>query len=315
MGDVKEAVTIVVPVKNRATLVLRTLNSIKAQTWRPLRVIVVDNGSTDGTADSVRRWAEKNADADFQVSVEEEPRPGAAVARNLGLEGVDTRLMMFFDSDDLMEPGHVESIMKRFYAGDDPDLVMFRVRIHPLDGADRITKRPGADRMVTHICHSLMRTQGYACETALARRAGGWDEQTRGWDDLEFGARMLMEARRAVFIPDVNVQVYAQVDSITGTEFSSRRGEWERVIAKMEHTFEKAPHKNREKWIRTLAYKRVMLAAAYWREGSKEAAGELLHSALSHPLLNGLQRLYLKAAFYYTAIGGRGAAVLANLIL
>ena len=41
--------TIVVPVKNRATLVLRTLNSIKAQSWRPLKVIVVDNNSTDGT--------------------------------------------------------------------------------------------------------------------------------------------------------------------------------------------------------------------------------------------------------------------------
>lgn len=307
--------TIVVPVKNRATLVLRTLNSIKAQTWRPLKVIVVDNGSTDGTADSVREWMAKSVAPGFEVSLEEEATPGAAAARNAGLQAVDSRLMMFFDSDDLMAPGHVENIMRRFHSGDEPDLVMYRVRYHLIDGEDRITKRPGRDMMVTHICHSLMRTAGYACETALARRAGGWDETIRGWDDLEYGARVLMEARRRAYIPDVSVEVYAQVDSITGTEFTSRRGEWEKVLDKMEEDYRRSRHRKRDKWIRTLAYKRAILAAAYRREKSAEAASATLRAALAHPLLNRLQRLYLKLSYHYTAIGGRGSALLANYIL
>lgn len=311
----KEPVTIVVPVKNRATLVLRTLASIKEQTWRPLKVIVVDNGSTDGTPDSVGQWIEKNAAPDFEVTLLEEQTPGAAAARNAGLEAVDTRLMMFFDSDDIMHPGHVESIMKRFHAGDEPDLVLFRVRYHPINGEDRITKRPGRDMMVTHICHCLVRTQGYACETALARRAGGWDEETRGWDDLEFGSRILMEARHRVFIPDINVEVYAQADSITGTEFSSRKGEWERVLDKMERNFEKSRHKNREKWQRFLSYKRVILAAMYKHEGNVEAAASLLTQALSNPTLTRIQRFYLRLAYHYTALGGRGAAIPASLVL
>ena len=298
-----------VPVKNRATLVLRTLNSIKAQTWRPLKVIVVDNGSTDGTPDSVRQWIEKNGAPDFEVSLEQELRPGAAAARNNGLEAVDTRLMMFFDSDDIMAPGHVESIMKRFHAGDEPDLVMFRVKVHPIDGEDRTSKRPGRDVMVTHICHGALRTQAFACETALARRAGGWDEHTAGWDDLEFGSRVLMEARRRVFIPDVNVEVFAQVDSITGTEFSSKEGQWEYVIDKMERNFRNSRHRNREKWIRVLDYKRAILAAHYKKEKSDESAEKLLRKALSNPDLNALQRAYLKFAFRFTALGGRGAAI------
>ena len=154
-----EAMTIVVPVKNRATLVLRTLNSIKAQSWRPLKVIVVDNDSTDDTFASVSDWIEKNSADDFEVSLIRETTPGAAAARNAGLEAVDTRLMMFFDSDDLMSPGHVESIMKRFHAGDEPDLVCFRVNYHPINGADSVTKRPASDLMTTHIIHGLMRTQ------------------------------------------------------------------------------------------------------------------------------------------------------------
>lgn len=315
MADEREAMTVVVPVKNRATLVLRTLASIKAQSWRPLKVIVVDNGSTDGTPESVRSWIERHGSDDFQVSLEEEPQPGAARARNRGLEAVDTRLMMFFDSDDLMHPEHISRIMKRFYAGDDPDIVLFRVNYHPIDGADRITKRGGRDMMATHICHSLARTQGYACETALARRAGGWDTETRGWDDLEFGSRMLLEARKRVFISDINVDVYAQVDSITGTEFTSRRGEWERVLDKMDANFEKSRHRSRDKWRRLIAYRRVILAASYKREGNSQAAEELLAQALQNPLLNGLQRLYLKLAYHFTALGGRGAALPVNLIM
>lgn len=311
----REAMTIVVPVKNRATLVLRTLASIKAQTWRPLRVVVVDNGSTDGTPQSVAAWMDANRAEGFDLELLEEPRPGAAVARNAGLQAVDSRLMMFFDSDDRMQPRHVEKIMKRFHAGDDPDMVFFRVNIHPIDGEDRITKRGGRNLMLTHIFHSVARTQGYACETALARRAGGWDEETHCWDDLEFGARMLLEARRRVFIPDVNVDVYAQVDSITGTEFSSRRGQWELVLDKMERNFERSGHPHRDKWRRALAYKRVILAASYRKEGARDAAEALLAEALAHPLLNSIQRAYLRAAYRYTALGGRGAAILAPLLL
>lgn len=312
---VREPVSIVVPVKNRATLVLRTLESIRQQTWRPLRVIVVDNASTDGTPGSVRAWAEKHADDEFEVSVIEESTPGAAAARNAGLESVDTRLMMFFDSDDLMAPRHVETIMRRFHAGDDPDLVFYRMEYHPVDGADRITKRPGCDLMTTHIAHGMLRTAAYACETALARRAGGWNETLRGWDDLEFGSRLLMEARRRAYIPDVNVEVYAQVDSITGTEFTSRKGEWERALDAMEANFGKSRHRNREKWSRLVAYKRAILAAFYWREGAKEAGDALLEKALSTPGLNSMQKAYLTLAYNYTALGGRGAAVLANLLL
>ena len=107
MGSGPEAITIVVPVKNRATLVLRTLGSIKAQTWRPLKVIVVDNASTDGTPESVENWIEKHGAPDFEVTLDREPEPGAARARNRGLEAVDTRLMMIFDSDDMLSPAQV----------------------------------------------------------------------------------------------------------------------------------------------------------------------------------------------------------------
>ena len=55
-----EDVTVVVPVFNRRSLVLDALNSIAKQTLQPASVTIVDDGSTDGTYDSVRNWIHSN---------------------------------------------------------------------------------------------------------------------------------------------------------------------------------------------------------------------------------------------------------------
>ena len=55
MGDSK--LTIVIPVKNRAEIFERTLRSVAAQKLRPLKVVIVDNGSTDSTAETARSGA------------------------------------------------------------------------------------------------------------------------------------------------------------------------------------------------------------------------------------------------------------------
>ena len=124
-----------------------------------------------------------------------------------------------------------------------------------------------------------------------------------------------MEARHRVMIDDINVDVYARADSVTGTEFSSRRGDWEEALNQMERNFEKSLHKDRKKWQRLLAYRRAILAAHYKREGNPDYASDLMNRALASPLLNGARRMFLKLAYRYTALGGRGAAVIANIIL
>lgn len=308
----REAITVVVPVHNRPYLIQRTLDSLKAQTWRPLGVIVVDNASTDDTKAQVNRWIDVNvgnSDPEFSCILIDESTPGPAAARNRGLQEVETRLMMHFDSDDIMQPGHVESVMRRFDSDDYPDLVSWRVRIHGLDGKMHITPSPGTDMIATHIVHTLLRTHGYACETALARRAGGWNESLHCWEDLEFGLRLMIESRKRSYISDVNVEILAREDSVTGTDYASRRGEWEKALDAMEAYLRKAIHRNRDRWLCYIAYRRVNLAALYRREGLKGEAEDLKKAALSTPELNKLQRCYLKLAYRYTSLGGRGAAI------
>ena len=308
--------TIVVPVKNRPRLVVRALDSIKAQTWRPLRVVVVDNGSTDETPEVLRNWKRKSESEDFVVDIVEELVPGPAAARARGVEEVDSRLMMHFDSDDEMGPRHVEAIMDRFAEIDGPDLVFFRFRRHFQNGSKMVSHAPGGGGiMVSHLVHSTLSTLNYACETALIRRAGSWNRDLTCWEDYELGTRLLLESRRRAYLKEVNVDVYSRQNSVTGRDFTSKAGEWEKALDSIGNTFEKTARPQRKKWLRYVAYRRAILAAHYRREGNQEEAEKLLLKALEDENLNSLQRSFLRLAYRYTALGGRGAAKAARFIL
>ena len=107
MENMKSLITVVIPVRDRAGVVGRTLDSVAAQTLRPFSVVLVDNGSTDGTRAVLDRWQREMSAVGPDVTVISEPRPGACAARNAGLAVVRTPWVMFFDSDDVMLPGHL----------------------------------------------------------------------------------------------------------------------------------------------------------------------------------------------------------------
>ncbi|MDE7412766.1 MAG: glycosyltransferase family 2 protein, partial [Muribaculaceae bacterium] len=118
--------SIVVPVKNREKLILRCLDSVYNQSYRPIRLIVVDNDSTDATLMAVQKWKEEKESEDFSVTLLSETRPGAAAARNRGLLEVDSDYMLFFDSDDVMLPDLAITVMESFDRDKKLDMVYWR---------------------------------------------------------------------------------------------------------------------------------------------------------------------------------------------
>lgn len=100
-------VSVVIPVWNRSALVLRCLEGIRAQTRAPRSVVVVDDGSTDDTADCIEAWIRAHGHAIGAVLLRR-PHAGAAAARNAGLAIVDAPLVAFLDSDDCWPPDFLE---------------------------------------------------------------------------------------------------------------------------------------------------------------------------------------------------------------
>ena len=94
------AISVVVPMFNRAATIAATLDSIAAQSLPPARLIVVDDGSTDSSAARVANWLQAHADR-FNGSLVREPNRGVAGARNRGLAAAQScSLVAFLDSDD-----------------------------------------------------------------------------------------------------------------------------------------------------------------------------------------------------------------------
>ena len=97
--------TIVIPVHNRRNLVEHTLGSLRQQTAPRFATVLVDNASTDGSIEVLRKWQAENNSPERPVTVLSESTPGACAARNRGLDAVESPWVLFFDSDDLMHPG------------------------------------------------------------------------------------------------------------------------------------------------------------------------------------------------------------------
>ena len=102
-------VSIIVPTFNRSTMVVELINSILAQTWRPIEIIVVDDGSTDDTAEIVGNWLP--VEDRCRIVLLRQDNAGPASARNLGLQHARGEFIQFVDSDDLLLPHAVEALV------------------------------------------------------------------------------------------------------------------------------------------------------------------------------------------------------------
>lgn len=130
------------------------------------------------------------------------------------------------------------------------------------------------------------------------------------WNDFELGTRIALSGCRFTRLHRTLVRIYAQAESITGTSFTRRAGEWEKTLAIIEQTILTGDWKDRVKALRLLYYRRVILAAHYKREGSAELSRRLLTEALEGRHLSGIDRFWLRCLHAYTAGGGRAAYLL-----
>lgn len=103
----KPLISVIVPVYNGEAFLDQCLESIAAQDYARLEIIIVDDGSTDGTAAISDRWAER----DSRVRVIHQPNGGHSAARNAGLDAMSGELMMMVDSDDVLHPDFITVLL------------------------------------------------------------------------------------------------------------------------------------------------------------------------------------------------------------
>lgn len=198
-------VSVVVPTRDRLALLQATVGSVLNQTLDDLEVLVVDDGSTDGSRDWLAEAARRDSRLHWLDRPVLRPGPGGAqVCRNLGLHQACGRALLFLDSDDLLAPTCLEQRWRHLHT--DPGLdgvgaVACRFRDQPLDlGADNLW---GADTLTLDPLDSFLaervpwQTAGVLWRREVFSRIGDWDEAlVRGRQDYELFIRALCRGCR-----------------------------------------------------------------------------------------------------------------------
>lgn len=104
MESNKPKVSVIVPVYNVKAYLEQCLDSILKQSIKDIEIIVIDDGSTDGSGQVCDSYAQR----DFRIRVIHKANQGISVARNDGLDIAQAEYVMFLDSDDWVEPEFCE---------------------------------------------------------------------------------------------------------------------------------------------------------------------------------------------------------------
>jgi glycosyltransferase involved in cell wall biosynthesis len=205
-------VSVVLPTYQRADVLGRAVRSVLSQTVTDLELLVVDDGSTDGTAELV----EQITRTDPRVRYLQQPNGGAPRARNLGIRHARGPYTAFQDSDDEWEPTFLERLLP--FVRSHPGVLAFTSHdVTHLDG--RVVRLPDTHvrdvrRRILH--RNIVSTQTVLLPTAALRDVGGFDVHLRSVQDWELWLR-LHDRLELVHVDEVLVHLHRQADSISET--------------------------------------------------------------------------------------------------
>lgn len=189
MADIPET-SVIIPTWNRRDLVARAIDSVLAQTRAVDEIIVVDDGSTDGTGEYL---ADRYGKRVFHVH---QDNAGVSAARNRGLALARGRYLALLDSDDEWLPEKTARQVEFLEAHPDIGMALCNVlRVNPdgslIDVFDRRLQVPADGPAL----HWVLRDPALAPLSVLMRRevyetVGGFDEELRTAEDLDFHLRV-----------------------------------------------------------------------------------------------------------------------------
>lgn len=195
----EKTISVIIPVYNVAPYLEECLHSVLSQSYRALEILVIDDGSTDGSGAICDRFAE----TDSRIRVIHQKNGGAAAAKNAGLRAATGEYLSFVDSDDFLEPG-AYSHMRSLLEGAGADVVQCAYRdVFRSRTADRIHK---SGRVVLPTAEYLpLYTTDWTCALLwdkLYRRdlfAGIFFEEGHKIDDEYFTYQGILNANKVVF--------------------------------------------------------------------------------------------------------------------
>lgn len=217
-------ISIIVPVYNCEPFLEKCLRSVLCQTRGDLEVLVVDDGSTDGSG----ALCDQIALTDHRVRVFHKPNGGVSSARNLALEHVRGEYLLFIDADDHVEPGFAAGMVSALEHGDVAVCAYDRVRP---DSSQSFVLVPSGALPLQDLYEHTLCTQvigGGCCNkvfrTSIIRElALSFDTRIAVGEDMLFLVRYYQRCARAGYVADVLYHYRYHEKSATEASFFHKR--------------------------------------------------------------------------------------------
>lgn len=183
-------ISVILPTYNRAPFLERAMGSVLAQRRPCGELLVVDDGSTDNTADLVARWA---ASASVPVRYLHQENRGAAAARNTGIRAARGELLAFLDSDDWWLPNKLE--LQAAALADNPGTLIAHTREIWFRHGQRVNQKkkhdpPHGDIFLPSLAMCVVGMSTVLARRQLFDRYGFFDESLPCCEDYELWLRV-----------------------------------------------------------------------------------------------------------------------------
>jgi glycosyltransferase involved in cell wall biosynthesis len=187
-------VSVVTPAFDARATVARTLASIAAQTLRPREVVVVDDGSTDGTGETAEAFAPHMRGIALRVLRQE--NRGAAAARNVAIRAASGRWLAFLDADDEWLPAKIERCLAELARRGADMAAHDYIRVE--NGTERVVGSsrhcpPDADPFSAQLLYGFISSTTVVVRRDLVLGVGGFDPSLRSSHDYELWLALLAE--------------------------------------------------------------------------------------------------------------------------
>jgi glycosyltransferase involved in cell wall biosynthesis len=171
--------SVIIPTYNRAGQIHEAIGSVTRQTFNFLEVIVVDDGSSDGTNEVIK------AIADTRVKYHYQTNAGVSQARNTGASIATGKYLIFLDSDDRLTPGYLEKLHIEFLKGS-YNIGFGYANYIDLTGKEIVHVKPekSKDKFGPPLAGA------YAIDRELFRAIGGYDRELAYSENTEFFLRL-----------------------------------------------------------------------------------------------------------------------------
>jgi glycosyltransferase involved in cell wall biosynthesis len=230
-------ISVVIPAYNRENTIRRAVKSVLDQTYSDLEVLVVDDGSTDGTAEVLKQIS----DSRFSY-LKMDANRGACAARNMGVAVARGEWVAFQDSDDSWHADKLEKQMAAFQAHK-ADIVFCAMRLLRADGTDGPTVPLPSLPQGFYSYEGLLKESIASTQVIMGRRdcflAEPFDENMPRMQDWDLILR-LSQKYHVYYLNEVLADVYLQADSLTMRPEKGLLAYW-RIYEKNRAAIEQSP--------------------------------------------------------------------------